>query len=544
MQYVIGTIAFIIILGAIVLIHEMGHFFMAKRAKILCYEFSIGMGPLIWKKKKGETVYSLRAIPIGGYVSMAGEEVESDLLKGVKKVKLEWDNENRITKIICDPEHPKYQDLPEYNVTAYNLLGTLEKLPDELYIEVFLEGQESEHWIVNRDCTIIFNRKQEMQISPIDRNFSSKKLGQRFLTIFGGPFMNFVFALFLFFLIGVIQGYPNENGTTVDTIYEGAPVYGVLEKNDTLLEIGGYKVEKWEDISEVMTKFALGQETFNGKITIKYYDESEKVEKTAEIIPITSVYSIELMLNNENVEVINQVVVGEYSQNNNKTKAYLAGLRKGDIITYVKTEDGSFGTKIENRNDLLRFFTDEKLDEATKVTVTYVRDGVEQTATVETYSKKMLSSQNIPQTKMQLGVSPEYSFQFGKLMYMPWVETGSSCLGIFKTLGLLFTDSSVHIDDFSGPVGIFQLITSTASSGFVSLLSLTAFLSVNIGFVNLLPIPALDGGRLAFILYEAITKKKPNPKVENIIHSIGFLLLMGLFVFISFSDIMRIFGCK
>ena len=127
---------------------------------------------------------------------------------------------------------------------------------------------------------------------------------------------------------------------------------------------------------------------------------------------------------------------------------------------------------------------------------------------------------------------------------MPWANTAESSIGIFKTLGLLFTDSSVHIDDFSGPVGIFQLITNTVSSGILPLLSLMAYLSVNIGFVNLLPLPALDGGRLVFIIYEAITKKKPSQKVENIVHTVGFLLLMALFVFITFNDVLRLFGCK
>ena len=83
MQYLLGAIVFVIVLMIIVIIHEMGHFLMAKRAKILCYEFACGMGPLLWKTKKGETVYSIRAIPMGGFVSMAGEEVDQDFLKAM-----------------------------------------------------------------------------------------------------------------------------------------------------------------------------------------------------------------------------------------------------------------------------------------------------------------------------------------------------------------------------------------------------------------------------------------------------------------------------
>lgn len=85
---ILGIIVFILVMGLLVMVHEAGHFLVAKKAGILCHEFSIGMGPLIYQKKKGETLYSVRLFPIGGYVSMAGEEVEDNILKGIKKVKL------------------------------------------------------------------------------------------------------------------------------------------------------------------------------------------------------------------------------------------------------------------------------------------------------------------------------------------------------------------------------------------------------------------------------------------------------------------------
>ena len=128
-----------------------------------------------------------------------------------------------------------------------------------------------------------------------------------------------------------------------------------------------------------------------------------------------------------------------------------------------------------------------------------------------------------------------------------------SSILVFKTLGLLFTDKSVGISDLSGPIGILDATVSMIdirdANGklmigeiIISLLNWIAMLSVNIGLLNILPLPALDGGRIAFIIYEAITRKKPNAKVENIIHSIGFILLMALFVFVAFNDVLRLFG--
>ena len=155
-----------------------------------------------------------------------------------------------------------------------------------------------------------------------------------------------------------------------------------------------------------------------------------------------------------------------------------------------------------------------------------------------------LETQNIPATKLQLGIVCANGFNLKKLLYMPFVQTGESFTMIFKTLGALFTDKSVGVDDLSGPVGIFTLLKNATKEGVLTILSWTAILSVNIGFMNLLPLPALDGGRIAFMAYEAITRRKPNAKVENTIHAIGFILLMGLMLFVSFNDVLRCIGCR
>ena len=94
--------------------------------------------------------------------------------------------------------------------------------------------------------------------------------------------------------------------------------------------------------------------------------------------------------------------------------------------------------------------------------------------------------------------------------------------------------------NLSGPIGIFTLTSQAASYGILYVLSLIGLLSVNIGLLNLFPIPALDGGRLVFVAYEAITRKKPNPKVETILISVTMILLLGLMVFVAYSDILRI----
>ena len=121
LQYLLGFIVFAIVITVVVSIHEGGHFYFAKKAGILCYEFSIGMGPVIYQKKKGETMVSLRCIPFGGYVSMAGEEVEDDLLKNISQVRVVFNKDKEVTTLVLNLDNPKYKDLPFFNLVSYSL---------------------------------------------------------------------------------------------------------------------------------------------------------------------------------------------------------------------------------------------------------------------------------------------------------------------------------------------------------------------------------------------------------------------------------------
>ena len=116
MDYIIGLIAFVFVLGVIVLVHEGGHYFFTKRANILCREFAFGMGPIIWKKKKGETLYTIRAFPIGGLCAIAGEELENDPFKNRETIKLKIED-GKITGFYLDVEDIKI-DYPIYKITV------------------------------------------------------------------------------------------------------------------------------------------------------------------------------------------------------------------------------------------------------------------------------------------------------------------------------------------------------------------------------------------------------------------------------------------
>lgn len=530
----LGIVVFAIVMTVLVSVHEGGHFLVAKKAGILCHEFSIGMGPVIYQKKKGETLYSIRALPIGGFVSMAGEEVEENILKDVKKIRLVIKND-RVEKIIVNLDNPKYQDLPIYNVIKYDLIGTKEALNDELFITVQLDGENEEQtFVVNRDALVNFEKKAEIQIAPYDRNFVNKPWLNRFLSVLAGPVMNIILAWFIFLIIGLVGGYAQTNDTVIGEVNAVEGSNNTIEVDDRLTHINGESLTDWESISVALGKVDLDK---TPQITVGVEGKDDII-----INPSAFVYSIEMAFLVDGTQL---PIVGEYSSNNEQTKAYKAGLRKGDIITKIEADDIILATNV-TKQSIINFFNQEELKEGQEIKIYYTRDGVEgeQSVDIEVYSAKLLDTQGIPATKLQLGIVCANGFNLGKLLYMPFLQTGESFTMIFKTLGALFTDSSIGVDDLSGPVGIFNLLKNATKEGIMTILTWTAILSVNIGFMNLLPLPALDGGRLAFMLYEGITRRKPNAKVENTIHAIGFILLMALMVFVCFNDVLRCIGCK
>lgn len=209
--------------------------------------------------------------------------------------------------------------------------------------------------------------------------------------------------------------------------------------------------------------------------------------------------------------------------------AYDSGLELGDEITRVNDKKVSSSDilllELEINKGKEVTFTVEKEDGSTKeVTINPIK--VEQDGT-ESYKYGFgLSS------KVEKGfiASVKYAFQ----------KTVTLIHQMILIIGSLFT-GKLSLNSLSGPVGIYTVVGETAKAGFVNLIYLLAYISINVGFMNLLPIPAFDGGRLLFLIIEKIKGSPIDSKIENIIHSIGFILLMALMIVITYNDIVRIF---
>jgi len=158
------------------------------------------------------------------------------------------------------------------------------------------------------------------------------------------------------------------------------------------------------------------------------------------------------------------------------------------------------------------------------------------------YGEKELTAMGVSLFDSQIGISATTKFSFFGGVKNTFVLFWDAATAIFGTLGLLFTSKLVGVSDLSGFVGIYSMTSEAAAYGVLSLLSFVALLSVNLGILNLLPIPALDGGRIVFIGYEALTGRKPNQRFENILHTAVFFLLLALMIYVTYHDILRLFG--
>lgn len=415
------AIAFILIFGLLVFFHELGHFLFAKRAGIMVREFAIGMGPKIYGKTHGETIYTVRLLPIGGYVRMAGDDMDGTELSPGYRVGLIVDEDNRVKKIIFNQNNKQLPDLLFLEVER----ADLEK---DLFIEGYDEEENLVRYSVTRDCILVENGKETL-IAPYDRQFNAKTVGQRAMTIFAGPLFNFILAFFIYLVIGLLNGVPTNEPIITDVVKDHPAAQAGMLAGDRVKSIDGHAVETWEDLVSIVQSRA--GKTIN--VTVERNGTMENLAMT---------------------------------------------------VKEVKEKNG------------------------------------------ETYG--------------QIGVtSPKVHNPLKAVVYGAQ-ETYHMTMRIFELLGMLIT-GKFTIDALSGPVGIYKTTETVATWGIFALMNFAAMLSINLGIMNLLPLPALDGGRLLFFGFEAVRGKPIDRQKEGMVHFVGIVLLMILMVVVTWNDIQRFF---
>ncbi|CEG22480.1 Regulator of sigma-W protease RasP [Planococcus massiliensis] len=415
------VLSFIIIFGALVFFHELGHFLFAKRAGILVREFAIGMGPKILGITKGETIYTVRLLPIGGYVRMAGEDLDTIQIQAGHRIGVLLNADGKAQKVIMN-QKTMYPDILLLEVEE----ADLEK---ELYIKGYDEEEKFVRIEVARDAVVEENGK-EIVLAPYDRQFDSKSIVHRFMTIFAGPLFNFILAFFIFSALGMMQGIPTNEPIITEVTEDSPAAEAGMQNGDLVTNIDGKAIANWDEL------VAIVQDNAGNPLPFQVERGEEQLNFT--ITPEVSEQSPE--------------------------------------------EIGVIGVLYQS-----------------------------------------------PFEKDFLG-----SFVYGAERTVFWFQE------IFRLLGMLVT-GQFTIDALSGPVGIYKTTEEVAKYGIFTLMSWAGMLSINLGIMNLLPLPALDGGRLMFFIIEALRGKPVDRQKEGMVHFVGIMLLMVLMIVVTWNDIQKFF---
>lgn len=415
-----NILVFLLVFGIIVVVHEFGHFYFAKRAGILVREFSIGFGPKIFFHRKGETTYTIRLLPVGGYVRMAGYEEEADLRAGMP-VSLFLNKQNQVEKIDIQNKVQNVDSLP-IEVTSFDL-------EDQLFIAGRAEGQEEiQTFAVSETALLVEKDGTILQIAPRKRQFQSASLPNRMLTNFAGPLNNFILSIVAFILLAFLQGgVPSEEAVIGEVAPDMPAAEAGLENGDRVLSIDGTKVDSWR---EMVTAISASPDT----------ELDFEVEKNDGTISETT-------------------VTPEASEN-----------QEGAVIGIASSMDQSFWSKIS----------------------------------------------------------------YGFTQPLSLVIQILTILGSFLTGGF-------SLDQLGGPVAIYATTQTVVQNGLFGIVSWIGLLSVNLGIMNLLPIPALDGGKLLLNIVEGIRKKPISEEKEGIITLIGVGFLLLLMLAVTWNDIQTFF---
>ena len=428
------TLAFIFVIGVLVFVHELGHYLAARRVGVRVLTFSIGFGPRLLGFTRGGTEYKVAAIPLGGYVKMAGETVE-DQRSGA---------------------------------------------PDE---------------------------------------FLSKTKWQRFQVLIAGPAMNILLAIVVLWIV-LLQG------ATVPAYRDMAPVIGAFERNapaaeaglqvgDRILRVDDRAVETWDDVLMAVAGKARREVAL-------------LVERNGEHRTFTVVPRAEGKYEVGDIGVLPDTHPSIPSVNPGEP-ADRAGLKPGDVILSVAGETVSFARQV---SELIT----EHGAGGKEIIVRVLRDGQELDFPVTPIQRDTGQwAIGIAITDQVERIEPGVFEAFRMSLEQNWEATGL----IFRTLVGLFTGETSP-RQLMGPVGIAGLSGESARAGFIPLLSLLASISLNLGLLNLLPLPVLDGGHILIILLEGIARRDFSVRVKERMLVAGFVLLMLLMVAVIYNDLTRV----
>lgn len=416
----LGILTFILVFGIIVVVHEFGHFYFAKKSGILVREFAIGMGPKIFAHiGKDGTAYTIRILPLGGYVRMAGWGDDTTEIKTGTPVSLTLADDGKVKRINLSGKKLDQTALP-MQVTQFDF-------EDKLFIKG-LVLEEEKTFAVDHDATVVEADGTEVRIAPLDVQYQNATIWGKLITNFAGPMNNFILGVVVFWVLIFMQGGVRDVDTNQFHIMpQGALAKVGVPETSQITKIGSHEVSNWESLIQAV--------------------ETETKDKTAPTLDVTI------------------------------------------------SEKGS--------------------------------------------DKQVTVTPEDSQGRYLLGVQPGVKSDFLSMFVGGFTTAADSALRILSALkNLIFQPD---LNKLGGPVAIFKASSDAAKNGIENVLYFLAMISINIGIFNLIPIPALDGGKIVLNILEAIRRKPLKQEIETYVTLAGVVIMVVLMIAVTWNDIMRLF---
>ena len=416
----LGILTFILVFGIIVVVHEFGHFYFAKKSGILVREFAIGMGPKIFAHiGKDGTAYTIRILPLGGYVRMAGWGDDTTEIKTGTPVSLTLTDDGKVKRINLSGKKLDQTALP-MQVTQFDF-------EDKLFIKG-LVLEEEKTFAVDHDATVVEADGTEVRIAPLDVQYQNATIWGKLITNFAGPMNNFILGVVVFWILIFMQGGVRDVDTNqFHVMPQGALAKVGVPETAQITKIGSHEVSNWESLIQAV--------------------EAETKDKTAPTLDVTI------------------------------------------------SEKGS--------------------------------------------DKQVTVTPEESQGRYLLGVQPGIKSDFLSMFVGGFTTAADSALRILSALkNLIFQPD---LNKLGGPVAIFKASSDAAKNGIENVLYFLAVISINIGIFNLIPIPALDGGKIVLNILEAIRRKPLKQEIETYVTLAGVVIMVVLMIAVTWNDIMRLF---
>ena len=416
----LGILTFILVFGIIVVVHEFGHFYFAKKSGILVREFAIGMGPKIFAHiGKDGTAYTIRILPLGGYVRMAGWGDDTTEIKTGTPVSLTLTDDGKVKRINLSGKKLDQTALP-MQVTQFDF-------EDKLFIKG-LVLEEEKTFAVDHDATVVEADGTEVRIAPLDVQYQNATIWGKLITNFAGPMNNFILGVVVFWILIFMQGGVRDVDTNqFHVMPQGALAKVGVPETAQITKIGSHEISNWESLIQAV--------------------ESETKDKTAPTLDVT---------------------ISEKGSDRQ--------------VTAIPEEN---------------------------------------------------------QGRYLLGVQPGIKSDFVSMFIGGFTTAADSALRILSALkNLIFQPD---LNKLGGPVAIFKASSDAAKNGIENVLYFLAMISINIGIFNLIPIPALDGGKIVLNILEAIRRKPLKQEIETYVTLAGVVIMVVLMIAVTWNDIMRLF---